>query len=290
MRSTASAARAIAEASRPCARCRLQASRSVMPLTRPSRASHSIAAYATSFRALPRGYGNASFFSSSASASATSEPSQTSPPPTEEEASSTESSAPKPSSSSSSPPLTHYDIFPETLPLGPPPSGHFPIDTRALRREFLRLQARHHPDMQYHQHQHQHASPKAKARAEATSALINEAYKTLSNPLLRAQYLLSLRGVDVATDETMQVDDPSLLALVLEAHEEISEAQREEDLAELMRTNDERIRESEEVLERAFRDDDVQAAKREAVRLRYWVNIKESLDNWEEGRPVVLQH
>lgn len=250
-------------------------------------------------RALPQGYGNVSFFSSSAGASAASEPSpspspsQTSPIPTGE-ASSTES-APNASSSSSSPssspPLTHYDIFPETLPLGPPPSGHFPIDTRALRREFLRLQARHHPDMQHQHHQHhQHDSHKAKARAEATSALINEAYKTLSNPLLRAQYLLSLRGVDVATDETMQVDDPSLLALVLEAHEEISEAQREEDLAELRRTNDERIRQSEEVLERAFREDDVQAAKKEAVRLRYWVNIKESLDNWEEGRPVVLQH
>lgn len=135
-----------------------------------------------------------------------------------------------------------------------------------------------------------HASGPPKARAEATSALINEAYRTLSNPLLRAQYLLSLRGVDVATDETMQVDDPSLLALVLEAHEEISEAESEEDLAALRRTNDERIRESEEVLERAFREDDVQAAKKEAVRLRYWVNIKESLDNWEEGRPVVLQH
>lgn len=178
--------------------------------------------------------------------------------------------------------MTHYDIFPETLPLGPPPSGHFPIDTRALRREFLRLQARHHPDM--------HPPGTAKARAEATSALINDAYKTLANPLLRAQYLLSLRGVDVATDETMQVDDPSLLAVVLEAHEEISDADKEEDLAELRAVNDKRIGESEGVLEEAFREDDVAAAKREAVKLRYWVNIKQSLDNWEEGRPVVLQH
>ncbi|KAL6886600.1 hypothetical protein HDV57DRAFT_394643 [Trichoderma longibrachiatum] len=278
MRSTASAARALADVCRPCARCRLQALRSVLPLTRPNGAAHSIAACVGGFRVLPRAYGNASFFSSSAGAPAPSEPSQTSPPT--EEASPTTESPPK--TSSSSPPLTHYDIFPETLPLGPPPAGHFPIDTRALRREFLRLQSRHHPDM--------HASGPPKTRAEATSALINEAYRTLSNPLLRAQYLLSLRGVDVATDETMQVDDPSLLALVLEAHEEISEAESEEDLAALRRTNDERIRESEEVLERAFREDDVQAAKKEAVRLRYWVNIKESLDNWEEGRPVVLQH
>jgi molecular chaperone HscB len=129
-----------------------------------------------------------------------------------------------------------------------------------------------------------------KTRAEGVSALINEAYKTLANPLLRAQYLLSLRGVDVATDETMQVDDPALLMVVLEAHEEISDAHVEEDLRGLRTVNDERISKSEDVLERAFHEDDVLAAKKEAVKLRYWVNIKQSLDDWEEGRPVVLQH
>ncbi|KAL6873182.1 hypothetical protein J3F83DRAFT_606237 [Trichoderma novae-zelandiae] len=292
MRSTASAAKALADVGRPCARCRLQASRAVLPLTRPIRASHSIAACAGGFRALPRGYTHAAFFSSSAGMSATSGPSPSpsqasstataSPPEEASPSSSTSTAEPAPKPSSSPAPLNHYDIFPETLPLGPPPSGHFPIDARALRREFLRLQARHHPDM--------HAAGPRKARAEATSALINDAYRTLANPLLRAQYLLSLRGVDVATDETMQVDDPSLLGIVLEAHEEISDARAEGDLAELRRVNEERIRASEDVLERAFREDDVEAAKREAVRLRYWVNIKESLDNWEEGRPVVLQH
>lgn len=129
-----------------------------------------------------------------------------------------------------------------------------------------------------------------KARAEAVSALINDAYKTLANPLLRAQYLLGLRGVDVAADETLQVDDARLLAVVLEAHEEISDAHTEDDLADLRAVNDARIDRSEAVLEKAFHDDDVLAAKSEAVKLRYWVNIKQSLDNWEEGRPVVLEH
>lgn len=77
---------------------------------------------------------------------------------------------------------------------------------------------------------------------------------------------------------------------MLEAREEIEEAEEEEELEGPRRENEERIRASEEVLEKAFRDDDVEAAKREAVRLRYWVNIKESLDNWEKGKPVVLQH
>lgn len=179
-------------------------------------------------------------------------------------------------------PETHYELFPSTLPDGPPPSGHFPIDVRALRREFLQLQSRYHPDL--------HPQGPAKARAEAASALINEAYRTLQNPLLRAQYLLSLRGVDVANDETLKVEEPDLLGLVLEAREEIEDAAEEEDLAGPRTVNDERIRASEEVLEKAFREDDVEAAKREAVRLRYWVNIKDSLENWEKGKPVVLQH
>lgn len=186
------------------------------------------------------------------------------------------------SSSSSAPAVkTHYDWFPSSLPQGPPPTGRFPIDVKSLRREFLQLQSKAHPDM--------HAAAD-KARAEATSASINEAYKTLSNPLLRAQYLLALRGVDVANDEKLKVEEPDLLMLVLEAQEEIEEATSEADLEAPTRENEERIAESEQRLEEAFHGDDIEAAKKEAVRMRYWVNIRESLANWEENKPVTLQH
>jgi molecular chaperone HscB len=129
-----------------------------------------------------------------------------------------------------------------------------------------------------------------KKRAEALSSRINEAYKTLQNPLLRAQYLLSLRGIELAEDETAKVEDPELLMEVLDAREAIEEAEKEEDLEEMKEVNEARIRASEEVLEKAFAKDDVESAKREAVRLRYWVNIRESIDGWEKGVPVVLQH
>jgi molecular chaperone HscB len=121
-----------------------------------------------------------------------------------------------------------------------------------------------------------------KKRAEALSAL--------QNPLLRAQYLLSLRGIEVAEDETAKVEDPELLMEVLEAREQIEEAQSEEELVEMTNSNDGRIRGSEEVLEQAFKEDNIERAKSEAVKLRYWINIKESIDNWERGKPVVLQH
>ena len=129
-----------------------------------------------------------------------------------------------------------------------------------------------------------------KARAQALSARINEAYKTLQSPLLRAQYLLSLRGIDVGGDEAARVEDAGLLMEVMEAREAIEEAESEEEVRVLQDVNEGRIERSVRVLEEAFRRDDVEGAGREAVRLRYWVNIKESLDAWEKGKPVVLMH
>ena len=129
-----------------------------------------------------------------------------------------------------------------------------------------------------------------KKRAEALSSRINEAYKTLQNPLLRAQYLLSLRGIEVAEDETAKVEDPELLMEVLEAREQIEEAQHEDHLVDMKTANEERISESTRIIDQAFRDDDLEAAKSEAVKLRYWINIRESIEGWEKGAPVVLQH
>ncbi|KAI2617594.1 Co-chaperone Hsc20 [Hypomontagnella submonticulosa] len=177
---------------------------------------------------------------------------------------------------------THYDLFPQTLPLGPPPRGPFAIDVRALRREFLTLQATAHPDLA--------PAGIAKRRAEAASARINEAYRTLAHPLQRAQYLLWLRGIDAANEETAKVDDAELLMLVLELREAIEEAGAEEELEPIREQNEARIRESEGRLAAAFARDDVPAARAEVTKLRYWVNIRESIQNWERGKPIVLEH
>ena len=184
-------------------------------------------------------------------------------------------------SSASQRPQTHYSFFPKSLSAGAPPEGPFSIDLNALKREFLQLQAKAHPDLH---------PQEDKKRAEATSARINEAYKTLQSPLLRAQYLLSQRGIETAEDETAKVDDPELLMEVLEAREQIEEAESEEDLVGMKDENEVRIQESIKALEQAFAEDDVELAKSETVKLRYWTNISESIANWEKGKPVVLEH
>lgn len=77
---------------------------------------------------------------------------------------------------------------------------------------------------------------------------------------------------------------------VMEVREAIEAAGEEGELEGVRRGNEGNIGRSVRVLEGAFRDDDLERAVGEAVRLRYWVNIRESLDGWERGKPVVLVH
>lgn len=198
---------------------------------------------------------------------------------------------------------TYYDLFPQTLPHGPPPAGAFTIDLSSLRREFLQLQARAHPD--------RHAGD-AKAGAEIASSAINEAYKTLQDPLRRAQYLLMLRGVN-AEDEADKLggpwgdpaakeqsyepgllgqgEDMELLMEVMDAREAVEAAEDEEDVRVLKVGNEARIAESVRVLEEAFENAQWERAKKEAVRLRYWRNIADSLHEWDgKGSKHALRH
>ena len=87
-----------------------------------------------------------------------------------------------------------------------------------------------------------------------------------------------------------EVDDPGVLGEVLEVREIIENAEGERDLKELKVENGTRIEQSIGILAGLFEKGDLDAAKDEAVKLRYWVNIKQALDEWEPGKPVVLIH
>ena len=191
--------------------------------------------------------------------------------------------AQSPSPPHTSKPQTAFDFFPSTIPAGPPPQGSFDIDLSALRKEFLQLQAKAHPD--------RHADPALKSKAEATSAAVNNAYKTLQDPLQRARHiLLTQRAIDLENDEASKEDDQELLMMVLEARETIEDAEEESQLDGLRGEMEERIQNSAQTLGQAFAQSNWDAAKTEAIRLRYWMNIKDSIQSWEKGKPVVLIH
>ncbi|KAK3658970.1 molecular chaperone [Elasticomyces elasticus] len=169
---------------------------------------------------------------------------------------------------------THYELFPETFPEGPPPASPFTPNLRQLRKEFLQLQAKAHPDLM---------PADQKRHAEGLSSLINEAYRTLQDPLKRAQYLLLQHGIDVE-DESSKLSGGELLMDVMEAREAVEEAENEEDLDLLKAENAERIAESVSVLDLTFANEEWEAAAQEAIRLRYWKNIEESIQGWEKGK------
>ena len=181
----------------------------------------------------------------------------------------------------------YYTLFPTALPSGPPPNGAFAIPLSALKREFLRLQSQHHPDKYT-------TSPNSHSKALALSSLLNSAYKTLSDPLLRARYLLAHNyNIDITSEDNEThrgVTDQTTLMEVMEAQESIEEAQTQEQIDALKDENRVRIEEAEEKLGQAFDTEDVETAKTECVRLNYWRNLQQGLHDWEPGKEVRLIH
>ncbi|EXJ91676.1 hypothetical protein A1O3_00226 [Capronia epimyces CBS 606.96] len=192
------------------------------------------------------------------------------------------------STTTATPDITnHYTLFPTTLAAGPPPHGPFDIPAAQLKREFLQLQALHHPDKYHH-------SPAAHRHARAMSSLLNTAYKTLADPLLRARYLLHHSyGVDITAEDNNThrgLSDQHTLLEVLEAQEAIEEATTQAQIDSLKEENDARIRDTEKLLAEAFEKEDIELAKRECIRLNYWRSLQQGLHDWEPGKEVRLIH
>lgn len=178
----------------------------------------------------------------------------------------------------------HYTLFPSTLPHGPPPNGPFSIPLPALRKEFLQIQSLHHPD--------KHPNEPAHSKALALSALINNAYKTLADPLLRAQYLL-LQNYDIdvmSEDNSAHASDSETLMEVMEAQERIEDAETQAQVDEIRVENAKRIEETVRALGKALEQDDAAAATRECIRLKYWRSLADGLHSWEPGKEVRLIH
>ena len=112
----------------------------------------------------------------------------------------------------------HFELF--GLP------ERFRFDSGALERAYHALQVEVHPDRFA-------AEGEAERRvALQSSARVNEAYRALKDPVDRAQYLLSLRGIDAlaATDSALPLD---FLEQQLERREAAAAAQDARDAAAL---------------------------------------------------------
>jgi molecular chaperone HscB len=91
------------------------------------------------------------------------------------------------------------------------------IDAKDLEKRFYALSRELHPDL------HSRKSPAERERAEESTAVLNDAYRTLREPVARAEYLLKLKGFDIGEQTTKDVP-PELLEEVFELNMALEEA------------------------------------------------------------------
>src|SRR5919106_3288880 len=101
-------------------------------------------------------------------------------------------------------------------------STRYRVDLDALDVAYRKLQTEVHPD------RFASAGDAERRIALQASARVNEAYRTLKDPVQRAQYLLSLNGIDAVGETDTQLP-LEFLERQLERREEASEALAAED-------------------------------------------------------------
>jgi molecular chaperone HscB len=85
------------------------------------------------------------------------------------------------------------------------------IDVMALEKQFYKLSRKLHPDL------HAQASAEQQAAMLAQSSQLNDAYRTLKNPVARVEYLLELLGVRInENNAAKKTDAPRVPADLLE--------------------------------------------------------------------------
>jgi molecular chaperone HscB len=113
---------------------------------------------------------------------------------------------------------SHFDLF------GLPPT--FAVDEVRLERAYREIQSRVHPD------RYARAGDAERRASLQWTTRVNEAYRTLKDPVQRASHLLAMHGVDVAfeTNTAMPAD---FLVEQMELREALEEAAGAKDLAAL---------------------------------------------------------
>lgn len=102
----------------------------------------------------------------------------------------------------------------------------FALDAQALERSYREIQSRVHPDRFA-----QAGDAERRASLQWTTR-VNEAYRTLKDPVQRARHILELKGVDVAFETNTRMPSDFLMQQ-LELREELEAAVQKKDFARL---------------------------------------------------------
>jgi molecular chaperone HscB len=133
---------------------------------------------------------------------------------------------------------SHFELF------GLSPA--FGLDNAVLDQAYREIQSRVHPD------RFAHAGDAERRASMQWTTRVNEAYRTLKNPVQRAKHILELHGVDVEFETNTQMPSDFLLQqLELREELEAAAAKKDESGLDALRA---RLRQQKKLLESQIRD------------------------------------
>lgn len=151
----------------------------------------------------------------------------------------------------------------------------FDIDAENLEQTYRALAARFHPD------KFASASAFEQKQAVMMSSTINDAYRTLKNPIDRAAYLLKTLGIDADAPEHTSFA-PDFLIQQMEWRETLMEARAESDLKTLENLNDEIRAEQEKLfcdLKQSFACQDYDTAAQQVRQGRFLDKLRNEISS-----------
>lgn len=165
--------------------------------------------------------------------------------------------------------MNYFELF--SLPV------NFSIDQTRLSATYRELQKQYHPDKFVMQ------DDAERLRAMQKSTEINDAYQTLKNSSLRAQYMLLLAGVDIALEQkTLQ--DTTFLMQQMEWRESIA-AFTEDDqdkIDEFAQLLQQQVADLESKIEVQLQNDELEATANSIRQLKFMLKLQIELALIEE--------
>jgi molecular chaperone HscB len=163
--------------------------------------------------------------------------------------------------------MNHFELF--DMPAA------FNLDAAELQQRYRKLQQTLHPD------RFANGSERDKLMAVQRTAQLNDAYQTLRSPLSRAEYLLELRGLELAHEQTT-LQDPEFLMAQMEWRERIEEVNDWESLDAAYKDLQEQMRDFQSELEQQLQNDANEDAANTVRKLKFMHKLHHELEQIEE--------
>jgi len=143
------------------------------------------------------------------------------------------------------------------------------IKDNNLEGRYKEWQKKLHPDLVHSK------SEKERAYAAEQSALVIDAYRTLTKPLSRALYLLKLERIHV--DEEKTISDPELLMEMMEIREAVNDTSDSQTLEKIQSQVKKKLETWSHSFKDAFDKKDFDCAIEATQRMRYYERAVEEI-------------